>query len=83
MPDNRRPFTRDPDLRLPALVVRIAPMLPVPPEAQRVGRVGAVRSSVKGIYAATIVGLESINFRHAINPERRDAEDSVAAAVLE
>jgi hypothetical protein len=37
-------------------------------------------SPVKGIYAATIVGLEAINFGHLISPEDPDAAASAAQA---
>ena len=72
--DDRRAFARDPDLRLPGLVVRIASMLPVPAKPERVGGVGAVRASIKRIDAATVVRLEAIDFRHRrINPAGRNA----------
>jgi hypothetical protein len=37
-------------------------MLPVPAETERVGGVDAVRPPIQGIHAATIVGLEPIDF---------------------
>ena len=82
MTDHGRAFARDPDFRLPALVVRIAAMPPVPSQAERVGGIGPMRSSVKGIYAATIVRLEAINFRHAVSPERLDGAELAAAAAV-
>jgi hypothetical protein len=60
--DDRRSFARDPDFRLSGLVVRIASMLPVPAQAERIGGVCAMRSAVKSIDAATIVRLEAVNF---------------------
>ena len=39
-------------------------MLPVPAEAVRFGRVGAVRAAVQHVDAAAVVGLEAVDFRH-------------------
>jgi len=80
MTDDRRPFARNPDFRLSGGVVRIAAVLPVPAETRRVGGVGAVRTAAQGIYAATIVRLETIDFRHGINPGRDPAEPAGASA---
>jgi hypothetical protein len=59
--DDGRTFTRDPDFRLAGLVVRIAAMLPVPAQAERVGGIRTVRASIESVDAAPIVRLEAID----------------------
>ncbi len=66
VPDDRRPLARDPDLRLPRLVVRVAAMLPVPAEPLGIRGVGAVRPAIERIDAAAVVRPEPIDFGHEI-----------------
>jgi len=66
VPDDRRAFPRDPDLRLARLVVRVTAMLPVPTQAQGVGGIGAVRAAIQRIDAAPVVGAETIDLGHEI-----------------
>ena len=53
--DDSRAFAGDPDAGLSGRVVRVAAMLPVPSKTNRLGSVGAVRASIKRVYAAAIV----------------------------
>ena len=62
--DDGRPFARDPDIRLAGGVVGIAAMLPVPAEAMRFGRVGALRPSIQRLDAAAVFGLVAIDLGH-------------------
>ena len=62
--DDSRAFAGDPDARLSGRVVRVAAMLPVPSKTNRFSSVGAVRASIKRVYAAAIVGTEAVDVGH-------------------
>ena len=62
--DDRRSLARNPDLRLSGLVVRITTMLPVPPQAEGVGGIRAVRAAIQRIKATLIVGFEAVDLGH-------------------
>src|SRR5262249_9302709 len=62
--DDGGPFARDPDAGLTRRVVRIAAMLPVPPESIGFSGIGTMRASIQRIENATVLCPEAIDIRH-------------------